>query len=156
MTRIIIDDVTSIQDLTGAVAVVHSVFADDPTKFDSAEQYFSKRHPETCTCDDCLEAAGIRKIRAIAATMPYVPCPNRGKHLRLTDCWACWSDVHRGACLETDVLATEAWDLAAADLQSPVPKHRRSGKPATHETGYLGKHQADIVQGVVITDPSAA
>ena len=67
MTRIIIDDVTSIQDLVDAVAVVHTVFAADPAKFDSEEEYFSKRHPEACTCDACLEAAGIHKIREIAA-----------------------------------------------------------------------------------------
>ena len=124
MTRIIIDDVTSIQDLINALAVVHSVFADDPGRFDYDEECFSKRHPDDCTCDTCLAAAGIRKIRELAAPTPYVPCPKRRQHLRLTDCWACWSDVHRGACLEVDVLAPEAWDVAAATLMPPAAKGR--------------------------------
>ncbi len=25
----------------------------------------------------------------------YVPCPRRGSHLRLVDCWMCWCDEHR-------------------------------------------------------------
>ena len=24
----------------------------------------------------------------------YVPCPRRGSHLRLVDCWMCWCDEH--------------------------------------------------------------
>jgi len=27
----------------------------------------------------------------------YVPCPRRGTHLKLIECWACWCDVMRGA-----------------------------------------------------------
>lgn len=34
----------------------------------------------------------------------WVPCPRRGQHEALTDCWMCWSDVHRGACLEEHVV----------------------------------------------------
>jgi len=29
--------------------------------------------------------------------VPYQPCISRGTHDRLTDCWMCWSAVHRGA-----------------------------------------------------------
>jgi hypothetical protein len=156
MTRIVIDDVTSIQDLIRALAVVHSVFADDPTKFDSAEECFSKSHPDACTCDTCLDDAGTREVPEIAAPMPYIPCPNRGTHLRLTDCWACWCDVHRGACLEVDVLASEAWDIAYAALMPPAARHRADLEPVTPEPGYAGRHQADVVPGVVISDDGAA
>lgn len=48
----------------------------------------------------------------------YVPCPGRGTHLRLTECWACWSDVHRGAVVETDVLNEDAWE---SGLRTLVP-----------------------------------
>jgi len=27
--------------------------------------------------------------------LEYVPCPRRGAHLRLVDCWMCWCDEHR-------------------------------------------------------------
>lgn len=46
----------------------------------------------------------------------YVPCSRRGQHLRLAECWACWSDVHRGAVVETDVLSDAAWDAGLAEL----------------------------------------
>jgi|GEM_PF-1599454 len=29
--------------------------------------------------------------------IPFVPCPDRGRHEQLTQCWMCWSDVHCGA-----------------------------------------------------------
>jgi hypothetical protein len=44
-------------------------------------------------------------IAAPVPTSHLAPCPRRGFHLRLTECWACWSDVVRGSALETDVLA---------------------------------------------------
>jgi hypothetical protein len=31
--------------------------------------------------------------------VPYVPCPAQGTHAKLTECWMCWSDVHRAAIL---------------------------------------------------------
>ena len=37
--------------------------------------------------------------------VPYVPCPARGTHAKLTDCWMCWSDVHRAAILPEWALA---------------------------------------------------
>lgn len=44
--------------------------------------------------DDCLSAGHL------------VPCPLRGTHLRLTDCWACWCDVTRGHVTADQVLRT--------------------------------------------------
>ena len=118
MTRIIIDDVETVQDLYDALAAVTKAFA-DPERFDSEEEYFSKPPVAGCECEDCLRKRGARReapVAEIAAPTPYLPCPRRGTHLRLTDCWACWCDVHRGACLEVDVLAPEAWDLAIGEL----------------------------------------
>jgi hypothetical protein len=40
---------------------------------------------------------------------PLMPCPRRGQHARLVDCWACWSDVRRGRAVEAEVLTDEAW-----------------------------------------------
>ncbi len=41
--------------------------------------------------------------------MPYVPCPQRGEHRRLVDCWLCWSDVMRGVILEPQAIRSDAW-----------------------------------------------
>jgi hypothetical protein len=38
--------------------------------------------------------------------VPYVRCPRAGTHLRLTECWMCWSDVHRGAMSVESAVAT--------------------------------------------------
>ncbi len=40
----------------------------------------------------------------------YVPCPRRGSHLRLVDCWMCWCDEHRAMPegLGADMLPTVA------------------------------------------------
>lgn len=114
MTRIIIDDVADIQDLYDALATVTRAF-EDPQRFCQEEQRFYKRLPDGSAPQD-LAAEPDAPIK------PYLPCPQRGTHLRLTDCWACWCDVHRGACLEVDVLAPEAWDLAAKDLLAGSPR----------------------------------
>jgi hypothetical protein len=104
MTRIIIDDVEDIEDLTNAIAVVMRVFTNGAA-YAEEEQYFSKRgHAEP------------QPVAEIASPVPYVRCAYRGTHLRLTECWACWCDVYRGAALETEVLAVEAWDVAVGEL----------------------------------------
>lgn len=152
MTRIIIDDVESMQDLYNALAVVAEVFT-DPAKFESEEQRFTKGASEDCDCVDCQPASAPSRepIAAIASPMPYTPCPNRGTHLRLTDCWACWCDVHRGACLEVDVLAAEAWDIAAGELlAASQPRHRADVPEVLVETAYVGKHRADVVEGQIV------
>lgn len=104
MTRIIIDDVDNPQDLYEALAVVATTFA-DPARFESEEEYFSKRQP------------ALKVVTSPAAgPKPFIPCPRRGTHLRLTECWLCWSDVGRGACTEAEALAPDAWDRAFAEL----------------------------------------
>jgi hypothetical protein len=158
MTRIIIDDVESMQDLYDAVAVVARTFI-NPEKFASVEERFSKSAGTDCDCAECQPTdVGTREpIAAIASPMPYLPCPNRGTHLRLTDCWACWSDVHRGACLEIDVLAAEAWDIAVGELvTASQPRHRANAPAVLAETSYVGKHRADIVRGEVVGDEEVA
>jgi len=102
MVRIIIDDVEDVVDLLNALAAVQSAFT-DPDAYSDEVRTFSK----TPTGEPVAEIAG---------PAPYVPCRYRGTHLRLTDCWMCWCDVHRGACLATDVLHPDAWDIALAEL----------------------------------------
>jgi len=41
--------------------------------------------------------------------LPYEPCPDRGRHERLTDCWLCWSDVMRGVLLEREAVRLDVW-----------------------------------------------
>ncbi len=48
-------------------------------------------------------------IDDLLGTKGYVPCPRRGLHARLVDCWMCWCDVMRGAAIEPEVLAPDAW-----------------------------------------------
>ena len=47
--------------------------------------------------DDCVGGSGA-----------LVPCPRRGIHERLTDCWACWCDVTRGHVAPERVLRGQA------------------------------------------------
>jgi hypothetical protein len=35
----------------------------------------------------------------------YVVCPRRGRHLKITECWACWCDWAWGNATASDVLA---------------------------------------------------
>lgn len=35
----------------------------------------------------------------------YVPCPRRGTHQRLVDCWMCWCDVAYGYATASEVIA---------------------------------------------------
>ncbi len=158
MTRIIIDDVANFQDLCNALVAVSRSFTTNPGKFDSDEEYFSKGPQEACECDDCLRdrLAERRPIAEIAAPLPYIPCPDRGKHLRLTDCWACWCDVHRGACLEVDVLDPDAWDIALLALLPAAGKHRANVEPLTTDTEQAGRHRADVVEGIVVTNDEVA
>lgn len=160
MTRIIINDVANIQDLYNALAAVTQAF-DNPEKFESEEESFSKRPAEDCDCDDCQrqrDTERVEPVAEIAAPEPYIPCPRRGTHLRLTECWACWCDVHRGACLEVDVLAPEAWDLAIGELvaASSQPRHRASLPVLTDGTEYVGRHRAYVVVGEVVENDGAA
>ena len=105
MVRIIIDDVDDVVDLLNALSAVQAAFT-DPRAYAEEVLTFSKTSKN-------------EPVAALASTKPYTPCPYRGTHLRLTDCWMCWSDVHRGACLPTDVLHPDAWDVALVELLPP-------------------------------------
>ncbi len=44
--------------------------------------------------------------------LQYVPCPRRGTHLRLVDCWMCWCDEHRAM---SETLAASERTVIAGD-----------------------------------------
>lgn len=117
MTHILIEDLENLNDLLNAISAITQVFA-DPAAFEAETQTFSK---EGSDYDEETEVPEQSAEDLPPPPAPYIPCPIRGTHHRLADCWLCWSDVHRGAAVETDVLRT-AWNLALARLiesQSP-------------------------------------
>lgn len=66
------------------------------------EECWDDLHRPECRC--LWEAANtdprqdrLAEAARVEGPVPYVPCPERGDHAWLADCWACWSDVHRGA-----------------------------------------------------------
>ena len=66
-------------------------------------------HREGCSCVADAAATDPRQGIVVDADrhegpVSYVPCPGRGTHARLTDCWMCWCDVHRGAIAAHDAL----------------------------------------------------
>lgn len=68
------------------------------------------RHRQGCTCRYDAAHTDPRQLRVVDALrhdgpVRYVACPRRGQHLALTECWMCWSDVHRGAVVQEEVLA---------------------------------------------------
>ncbi|GAA5153915.1 hypothetical protein GCM10023340_36610 [Nocardioides marinquilinus] len=128
MTRIVIDDVDGPEDLLRALAAVQTAFASGRADYAARQEYFSRP-------SDGPGGPGGRdgpvpplsrlrpgEVRAIVPDLPsparFAPCPRRGAHVRLEDCWSCWSDVRRGACAAVDVLAPEAWDVALRALTS--------------------------------------
>ncbi len=150
MTRIIIDGVEDTDDLTNAVTAVLKAFA-DTSRFDSDEEIFTK---STCDCDECRvlnqpdEPAPAPAEVEQAPLLGYIACPRRSTHIRLTDCWACWCDVYRGAAVETDVLAPEAWDIGIRELlgvadPTTAGRHRADVPVVTERSDYPGRHRAD-------------
>lgn len=122
MTRIIIDDVHDRFTLAHAIEAIQMAFAEDDA-FEQETVHFPK-------FDIKVEAESVRRINGVLVRRlgspeeddgqdddevdappiaPLVPCPNRGQHARLGDCWMCWSDVMRGDAIEADVLTEEAW-----------------------------------------------
>jgi len=68
-------------------------------------------HRDGCSCTEDAMHTDPRHIRLLDApprygAVPFVPCPRQGLHRNLLDCWACWSDVERGALPLFDALAT--------------------------------------------------
>lgn len=66
-------------------------------------------HREGCFCVADAAATDPRQAIVVDAErhdrpVPYIPCSMRGLHASLSECWACWSDVHRGAIAAADAL----------------------------------------------------
>lgn len=108
MTRIFIHAVDDTTDLLSALAAVTLAFT-DPSAFDQDRQVFAKHDPGD------WPGRIAEEVEARPEPDPFLPCPDRGTHARLTDCWMCWADVHRGAAVETDVLQG-SWDSSLAQL----------------------------------------
>jgi hypothetical protein len=111
MTRIIIEDVRDAADLLVALDLLLESMRDDVF---ALEEYALLRNPSYDVHPGQLELdLGIGDVPpaepwTACLPVPYVPCPGRRAHTRLTDCWLCWSDVKRGAAHEADVLASAA------------------------------------------------
>ncbi len=52
-----------------------------------------------------LGQAGLWPVDDFVATQRYVPCPRRGTHLKITECWLCYGDWAWGHATASDVLA---------------------------------------------------
>ena len=66
-------------------------------------------HREGCSCVADAAATDPRQGIVVDAErhegpVPYLPCPGRGTHARLTECWMCWCDVHRGEIAASEAL----------------------------------------------------
>lgn len=109
MTRIIIEGLDSPVDLIGALAAVARVFT-EPSAYAEESHWFGKR-----PIDEPPETGARPEHDWGNPSDPFLPCPQRGTHTDLRQCWMCWSDVHRGAVVETDVLAP-SWDSALVRL----------------------------------------
>jgi hypothetical protein len=115
VTRIVIDDVQTRTALIGVLYVVLRVMDADGA-FEVPQQVFSARaleEPEPALPDPGPE--GVRIVDVARAPwnqprpVPYSPCPDRGLHEQLTDCWLCWSDVMRGVLLEPEAVRRDLW-----------------------------------------------
>ena len=107
MTRIIIEGLHDRASLLAALSAVMEAFNRDESYLEDEHVFIPDRPTaQTETVADASSATPPPK--------PLVPCPRRGHHQTLKDCWMCWSDVMRGAALEPQVLTAEAW---ARDLE---------------------------------------
>lgn len=105
MTRIILEGVEDRTLLLSALSAVMATFTRDEA-FTDDEHVFVRGGLDAPTT---VEPPAPTKVLHRTSGTPLVPCPRRGRHLRLTECWACWSDVMRGAALEPEVLSSDAW-----------------------------------------------
>jgi hypothetical protein len=67
-------------------------------------------HREGCSCVDDAVHFDARQLTLFdvdhqSGPARYLPCTMQGMHVKLTDCWMCWSDVHRGAISMAQALA---------------------------------------------------
>jgi hypothetical protein len=110
VTRIVIERVRDREDLMEALSVLLEEF-NKPGAFEVEEQVFRPLMPRSGGSPGPVRVADLEQAPGSRPTpLALTPCPDRGTHLRLTDCWRCWSDVMRGAALEPEVLAPGAWD----------------------------------------------
>jgi hypothetical protein len=66
-------------------------------------------HRPGCSCVEDAANTDPRQLALLEAArhvgpVPYIPCPQLGQHRTITECWMCWSDVHRGAVTLADAL----------------------------------------------------
>ncbi|MEO7980589.1 MAG: hypothetical protein ABI807_06820 [Sporichthyaceae bacterium] len=93
--RIIINDVTTPGDLLAAIGAVGHTLV-EPGAWEVEEHVFSKTDPATEAVGPPAADGQTVAVQVDDAIGRYtlVPCPKRGGHLSLVDCWMCWSDVH--------------------------------------------------------------
>lgn len=110
--KIIIRGVHDYADLVSALAsVTNSALI--VGFFDQEEAMFSRvNEPPVPTAAELAEMVGLDQADEsaeqcggqpelplpdgawqIPGPIQYVPCPQKGQHERLTDCWMCWSDA---------------------------------------------------------------
>jgi hypothetical protein len=118
MTRVIIEGLVDRQSLLTAISLVLQALNHDDAYLKEELVFTPGGH---AALDPIGESQGqshqqppltpytARGMARVLGLLPLIPCPRRGTHTRLTDCWLCWSDVMRGAILEPEVLTTEAW-----------------------------------------------
>jgi len=75
---------------------------EDLVRFDDSLECESNEHRISCSCRSDAAATDPRQGTGTSpprqsGPVPYGPCSKQGSHEVLTECWMCWSDVHRGA-----------------------------------------------------------
>ena len=88
---------------------------EDFVDLDGDDTCYDPDHRDACSCQ--LDAADTDPRRGVlvdgtrsSGPVRYVSCAARGTHVRLTECWMCWSDVMRGVIDEADAVATATID----------------------------------------------
>ena len=75
---------------------------EDLVRFGESDECMLEEHRSGCSCridaaaTDPRQGNVVDPIR-VQGPVSYLPCPRQGEHATLTECWMCWSDVHRGA-----------------------------------------------------------
>ena len=75
---------------------------EDLVRFDDTDDCTNAEHRFSCSCQTDAAATDPRQGTFLdpprsTGPVPYAPCARQGEHEVLTECWMCWSDVHRGA-----------------------------------------------------------
>jgi|tagenome__1003787_1003787.scaffolds.fasta_scaffold20473725_1 hypothetical protein len=117
MTCIVIKDVRDHRMLHAAIRSVLEVFGASDDVWDVPEHVFGHRTDRLSDEEPGSRGAEVRirdlahedRLHREAVPLRFQPCPRRGRHARLTDCWLCWGDVMRGVVLEPEVLSIDGW-----------------------------------------------